>query len=105
MGTALLIVGICSVAISAGVYFSADAIASFYDKPIASALQIMALSAPFMAVCWVFASAIRALRIVLYEVYGVGSWSFILLLGGLGGDGSIWDYLAWLGFNSRWPCA
>ena len=85
VGTALLIVGICSVAISAGVYFSADAIASFYDKPIASALQIMALSAPFMAVCWVFISAIRALRIVLYDVYVVSvAGPLILLVGGLG---------------------
>ena len=85
VGTALLIVAICSVVISAGMYFSADAIASFYDKPIASALQIMALSAPFMAVCWVFVSAIRALRIVSYGVYVMSvAGPLILLLGGLG---------------------
>ena len=85
VGTALLIVSICSVVISVGVYFSADAIASFYDKPIASALQIMALSAPFMAVCWVFVSAIRALRIVSYGVYVMSvAGPLILLVGGVG---------------------
>ena len=85
VGTALLIVAICSIFVSAGVYFSADAIASFYDKPIASALQIMALSAPFMAVCWVFVSAIRALRIVSYGVYVMSvAGPLILLVGGLG---------------------
>ena len=102
VGTALCIVVLCSVGVSVGIYFSADAIASFYNKPIASALQIMALSAPFMAVCWVFVSAIRALRIVLYDVYVMSvAGPLILLVGGvvvgwaeLGLAGVAWVQLA-----------
>jgi O-antigen/teichoic acid export membrane protein len=82
--TALAIVGCCSALVTVSVYFSADAIASFYDKPIAPALRIMAFSAPFMAMCWVFVSAIRALRIVLYDVYVMSvAGPLILLVGGL----------------------
>lgn len=84
IATALAIVGCCSALVTVSVYFSADAIASFYDKPIAPALRIMAFSAPFMAMCWVFVSAIRALRIVLYDVYVMSvAGPLILLVGGL----------------------
>jgi O-antigen/teichoic acid export membrane protein len=84
IATALAIVGCCSALVTLSVYFSADAIASFYDKPIAPALRIMAFSAPFMAMCWVFVSAIRALRIVLYDVYVMSvAGPLILLVGGL----------------------
>ena len=69
IATALGIVLVCSAAVTLLILLSADAIAAFYDKPIARALQIMAFSAPFMATTWVFVSAIRALRIVLYGVY------------------------------------
>jgi O-antigen/teichoic acid export membrane protein len=84
IATALATVGLCAVVVTGCVYFSADAIAAFYDKPIAPALRIMAFSAPFMAICWVLVSSIRALRIVLYDVYVMSvAGPLILLLGGL----------------------
>lgn len=98
---ALHIVGACSLVVSIGIYFSADAIALFYDKPIAPALRIMAFTAPFMAACWVLISAIRALRIVLYDVYVMSvAGPLILLLSGLvvgllggGLEGVAWSQL------------
>ncbi|MBT6149065.1 MAG: oligosaccharide flippase family protein, partial [Gemmatimonadetes bacterium] len=50
-------------------YLAADYIAAFYAKPIDDALRIMAWTAPFIALSWVFTSATRALRIMRYEVY------------------------------------
>lgn len=82
--TALAIVSVCSALVTGCVYFSADTVAAFYGKPIAPALRIMAFSAPFMAICWVLVSSIRALRIVLYDVYIMSvAGPLILLLGGL----------------------
>ena len=84
IATALGIVLVCSAAVTLLILLSADAIAAFYDKPIARALRIMAFSAPFMATTWVFVSAIRALRIVLYGVYVMSiAGPLILLLGGV----------------------
>ena len=92
VATALAIVAICSLPVCSGIYLGADAIAAFYDQPIAPALRIMAFSAPFLAVCWVFVSAIRALRIMRYDVYVLSVAGPLLLLlggvvaGGLGAD-------------------
>lgn len=97
--TALRIVLIGSLVVSGGIYFSAEPIAAFYDKPIASALRIMAFSAPFMAVCWVLISAIRALRIVLYDVYVMSvAGPLILFIGGLlvGFGGGSLEGVAWV---------
>jgi O-antigen/teichoic acid export membrane protein len=99
VSTALTIVVICSLPVCFGIYMSADAIAAFYDKPIAPALRIMAFSAPFMAICWVFISAIRALRIVLYDVYVMSvAGPLLLLLGGVvaGGLGAGLEGIAWV---------
>lgn len=101
VATGLHIVGACSLVVCIGIYTSADSIALFYDKPIAPALRIMAFSAPFMAACWVFISAIRALRIVLYDVYVMSvAGPLILLVSGLvvgllggGLEGVAWSQL------------
>ncbi len=100
IATALVIVVLCSLPVCLGIYLSADAIAAFYDKPIiAPALRIMAFSAPFMAVCWVFVAAIRALRIVQYDVYVMSvAGPLLLLFGGAvaGGLGAGLKGIAWV---------
>jgi O-antigen/teichoic acid export membrane protein len=73
-----------SVVAGAITYLSADHIADFYNRPIAPALRIMAMSAPFMAATAVLLASTRALRIMRYDVY-VNSIAgpLLLLLGGL----------------------
>lgn len=70
--------------VAAATYLSADMIAAAYDSPIASAIRIMALSSPFMAVTAVLVASTRALRIMRYDVY-VNSIAgpLVLLVGGL----------------------
>ena len=65
---ALLALGASSVVIVA-LWWSADAIEAFYDRPIGHVMRIMVFTAPFVALAWVFTSATRALRIMRYEVY------------------------------------
>ncbi len=82
-----------------GTYIAADSIAAFYDKPIGQALRIMAWTAPFIALSWVFTSATRALRIMRYEVYVrsvVGP--LVLLVGGaaVGLAGFGLEAIAWV---------
>lgn len=60
---------IASAAVVTGLWLSADAIEAFYERPIADAMRVMVLTAPFVALAWVFTSATRALRIMRYEVY------------------------------------
>ena len=90
--TGLGVVSISASLVVGGVFFFSDIIAEFYDKPIAEALRILALSAPFLAMCWVFLGAIRSLRIVIYDVYVLSiAGPLLLLIGGLfigvsGGD-------------------
>ena len=73
-----------SIVVGGVIYLCADLLASFYDRPIAPALRIMALSAPFMAATAVLVGSTRALRIMRYDVY-VNSIAgpLILLAGGL----------------------
>lgn len=73
-----------SVVIGGVIYLCADMLAWFYDDPIAPALRIMALSAPFMGATAVLVASTRALRIMLYDVY-VNSIAgpLILLVGGV----------------------
>lgn len=66
------------------VVLAADHIAAFYDKPVAQALRILALTTPFIAASWVFTSATRALRIMRYEVYVRSiAGPLVLLAGGV----------------------
>ncbi|HJP29473.1 MAG TPA: polysaccharide biosynthesis C-terminal domain-containing protein [Candidatus Latescibacteria bacterium] len=64
-----LLATIVSAVVVAGLHLSADRLALFYDRPIATALRIMSWTAPFVALTWVLTSATRALRIVRYDVY------------------------------------
>jgi O-antigen/teichoic acid export membrane protein len=84
LGAGLWIAIIASATVVLGTYLTADRIAAFYHKPIADALRIMAWTAPFIALSWVFTSATRALRIMRYEVYVRSvTGPLILLIGGV----------------------
>ena len=73
-----------SVMVSIGLTLAAGEIAAYYDKPIADAVRIMAWSAPFLTVAWVFLAAIRALRLMQFEVYVMAvAGPLILLVGAL----------------------
>ncbi|NKB68827.1 MAG: oligosaccharide flippase family protein [Candidatus Latescibacteria bacterium] len=66
-------------------FVSADWVASYYDKPIAYSMRVMAWTAPFMAVAWCFLAAIRSLRIMRYDAYITSlAGPLILLVGGVG---------------------
>ena len=85
LAAALVVVLAMSGAVTLTVVLAADSLAAFYGKPIAPALRIMAWTAPFISVSWVFTSATRSLRIVRYEVYVRSiAGPLILFLGGLG---------------------
>ena len=60
---------VASGVVVCGLWWSADAIEAFYEKPIGDAMRVMVFTAPFVALAWVFTSATRALRIMRYEVY------------------------------------
>lgn len=85
LAAALTIVLAMSGAVTLTVVLAADSLAAWYDKPIAPALRVMAWTAPFISVTWVFCGATRALRIMRYEVYvlSIGG-PLILFVGGLG---------------------
>ena len=84
LATALRVGLLASMAVATATWLSADAIAGFYEKPIAGAVRIMAWSAPFLTAAWVFLAAIRARRIMRYEVYVMSiAGPLILLVGGL----------------------
>ena len=71
-----------SVMVSIGLTLAAGEIAAYYDKPIADAVRIMAWSAPFLTVAWVFLVAIRALRLMQFEVYVMAVAGPLILLAG-----------------------
>ena len=71
-----------SVMVSIGLTLAAGEIAAYYDKPIADAVRIMAWSAPFLTVAWVFLAAIRALRLMQFEVYVMAVAGPLILLAG-----------------------
>jgi len=84
IAAALRIGLLVSLVVAIGVSLAAEAIAAYYDKPIAEAVRIMAWSAPFLTVAWVFLAAIRALRLMHFEVYVFAvAGPLILLAGGL----------------------
>lgn len=84
VATALGIGLAAGTAVAAAVFLSADWVADFYQKPVAPALRILAWSAPFIAVGWIFTAAVRALRIVRYGVYVMSvAGPLFLLAGGL----------------------
>ena len=84
IGAALRIGLIASVCTSLGLFLTADYLESFYQKPIGSAVLIVAWTAPFTTLAGIFVAATRALRIMRYDVY-VNSIAgpLILLAGGL----------------------
>jgi O-antigen/teichoic acid export membrane protein len=84
LGAGLWIAIVASSAVVIGIQLAAQSIATFYDKPIEDALRIMACTAPFIALSWVFNAATRALRIMRYEVYVRSVFGpLILLTGGI----------------------
>jgi len=102
VAAALKITLVCSAAVAALTWLAAEWLATFYQKPIVAAVRIMAWSAPFTGVTWVFVSAIRALRIMRYGVYVMSiAGPLILLAGGVvaglgdtGLEGVAWVQLA-----------
>jgi O-antigen/teichoic acid export membrane protein len=84
VAAALRIGLLTSVAVAVGLTLAAEAIAAYYQKPIADAVRIMAWSAPFLTAAWVFLAAIRSLRLMHFEVYVMAvAGPLILLAGGL----------------------
>ena len=84
VATALGIGLVAGAAVALAVFLSADWVAAFYNKPVAPALRILAWSAPFIAVAWIFIAAVRALRVVRYGVYVMSvAGPLILLAGGI----------------------
>ena len=57
VATALGIGLVAGTAVAAAVFLSAEWVADFYQKPVAPALRILAWSAPFIAVGWIFTAA------------------------------------------------
>ncbi len=101
VATALGIGLVAGAAVAIAVFLSADWVAAFYDKPVAPALRILAWSAPFIAVAWIFIAAVRALRIVRYGVYVMSvAGPLILLAGGLvaGFTAPSLENVAWVQF-------
>ena len=99
VAAALLIGIIVGLAVVVGVALVAERIAEFYQQPIAKALRIMSWSSPFMAATWVFLAAIRALRIMRFEVYVMSvAGPLVLFVGGLvvGLDGGGIEAVAWV---------
>jgi len=99
LGSGLWIALLASTTVVLGTYLTADHIAAFYGKPIGVALRIMAWTAPFIALSWVFTSATRALRIMRYEVYVRSvAGPLVLLIGGtaIGLAGLGLEAVAWV---------
>ncbi len=71
-----------SCAVTVLMFVTAGWVESFYGKPIAASLRIMAFSTPFMSAAWTLGSAIRALRIMRYNVYVMSVCGPLVLLGG-----------------------
>ncbi|MEE2658455.1 MAG: polysaccharide biosynthesis C-terminal domain-containing protein [Candidatus Latescibacterota bacterium] len=69
LAAGLIISLLASSMVAIAVFLGADLIARIYERDIATAIRIMAFTAPFLSLSWVFTSAIRALRIMRYEVY------------------------------------
>lgn len=94
----LLVSGVVTVAM----VLTAGWVEAFYGKPIATSLRIMAFSTAFMSVAWTLGSAIRALRIMRYNVYvmSVCGPLFLLVAGSVAGflyptlEGISWAQLA-----------
>ena len=85
IAAALKVGFLASILVVGALLLSAEWFADFYGKPIAEAVRIMAWSAPFVTVVTVFLSAIRARRIMRYDVYVMSiAGPLILLMGGLG---------------------
>ena len=83
-GAAMVVGLLCSLMVAGLVMLSADWIAGFYNRPIGSAMRIMALSAPFLTLVWIFVASTQALRIMRYDVYVTSIASpLFLLVGGL----------------------
>ena len=83
-GAAMVVGLLCSLMVAGLVMLSADWIAGFYNRPIGSAIRIMALSAPFLTLVWIFVASTQALRIMRYDVYVTSIASpLFLLVGGL----------------------
>ena len=71
-----------SGAVTVLMFATAGWVESFYGKPIATPLRIMAFSTPFMSAAWTLGAAIIALRIMRYNVYVMSIWGPLFLLGG-----------------------
>jgi O-antigen/teichoic acid export membrane protein len=71
-----------SCAVTVAMLLTAGWVESFYGKPIAASLRIMSFSTPFMSAAWTLGSAIRALRIMRYNVYVMSICGPLFLLGG-----------------------
>ena len=84
LGAALGLGLMTSVIISLTLFFTADYIESFYQRPIGTAILVVSFTAPFTALAGIFVAATRALRIMRYDVYVTSiAGPLILLAGGL----------------------
>ena len=84
MGAAMRIGLATSIATSLALFLSADYLESLYNKPIGTAILIVAWSAPFTTLTGILVAATRSLRIMRYDVYVTSiAGPLILLVGGV----------------------
>ncbi len=82
MGAAMRIGLATSIVTSLALFLTADYLESFYERPIGTAVLIVAWTAPFTTLTGIFVAATRALRIMRYDVYVTSIIGPLILLTG-----------------------
>jgi len=84
IGAALRIGLTASIITSLTLFLTADLLEAYFEKPIGTAILIVAFTSPFTALAGIFVAATRALRIMRYDVYVTSiAGPLILLAGGI----------------------